>query len=214
MNYNIELASKLLQIKAIKLSPQSPFTWASGRKSPIYCDNRISLSHIEVRDLIKEALAQLSQGFGPFDMIAGVATAGIAHGALLADYMHKPFAYVRSKPKGHGRQNQIEGEIQPGQKVLMVEDLISTGGSCISAIDALAEAGHEVVGTLAIFTYGFDEALQNFTKASIPFKTITDYSTLIEVAQKEQLISAADLELLQSWNRDPVAWSEQYSSLN
>ncbi len=211
MNYNIELASKLLQIKAIKLSPQSPFTWASGRKSPIYCDNRVSLSHVEVRDLIKEALAELSQSLGAFDIIAGVATAGIAHGALLADYMHKPFAYVRSKPKGHGRQNQIEGEIQAGQKVLMIEDLISTGGSCISAIDAVKEAGHEVVGTLAIFTYGFDEAIHNFTKASIPFKTVTDYPTLVDVAQKEELISASDIELLRSWNQDPVAWSEQNS---
>ena len=211
MNYVTEVAKKLLEIKAIKLSPQAPFTWASGLQSPIYCDNRISLSHVETRDLIKEGLAQLSSELGNFDIIAGVATAGIAHGALLADYMHKPFAYVRAQAKGHGRQNQIEGEIKPGQKVLVIEDLISTGGSSVAAINVLKEAGHEVVGVLAIFTYGFDIAKENFAAAEIKFQTLTDYDSLIMFAQKEDYVSNSELTTLTEWNKDPKAWSDNQS---
>lgn len=208
MNYVTEVAKKLLEIKAIKLSPQTPFTWASGMLSPIYCDNRVSLSYVETRDLIKEGLAQLTSNFGEFDIIAGVATAGIAHGALLADYMHKPFAYVRAQAKGHGRQNQIEGEIKTGQRVLVIEDLISTGGSSIAAINVLKEAGFEVVGALAIFTYGFDIARENFANAEIKLETLTNYNSLLEIAQQEDYISKAEMGVLTEWNTDPKKWSD------
>lgn len=211
MNYASEVAKGLLQIKAIKLSPQSPFTWASGLKSPIYCDNRVSLSHIEIRDLIKEGLADVSTSFGEYDIIVGVATAGIAHGALLADYMHKPFAYVRAQAKGHGRQNQIEGEILPGQRILVVEDLISTGGSSIAAVNVLKDAGFEVIGTVAIFSYGFDIARKNFAKANIAIKTVTDYKELLKIAKEEEYINDAESVLLSEWNKDPQAWSDQQS---
>lgn len=209
MNYASEVAKGLLQIKAIKLSPQSPFTWASGLKSPIYCDNRVSLSHIEIRDLIKEGLADVSTSFGEYDIIVGVATAGIAHGALLADYMHKPFAYVRALAKGHGRQNQIEGEILPGQRILVVEDLISTGGSSIAAVNVLKDAGFEVIGTVAIFSYGFDVARKNFAEANIAIKTVTDYKELLKIAMEEEYINDAESVLLSEWNKDPQAWSDQ-----
>lgn len=212
MNYASEVAKGLLQIKAIKLSPQSPFTWASGLKSPIYCDNRVSLSHIEVRDLIKEGLANISTEFGNYDAIVGVATAGIAHGALLADYMHKPFAYVRAQAKGHGRQNQIEGEILPNQKVLVVEDLISTGGSSIAAVNVLKAEGIEVIGTIAIFSYGFDIARKNFAEADILLKTVTDYSELLKIAKEQNYITEAEGILLSEWNKDPQSWSDNHLS--
>lgn len=201
-----EIADKLLQIKAIKLSPQSPFTWASGIKSPIYCDNRISLSHPSVRKIVKQGFVEKSNEFGPFDVVAGVATAGIPHGALLADALDKPFVYVRSKAKSHGRQNLIEGELQPGSKVLVIEDLISTGGSSITAVDAIREAGGEVVGVLAIFTYGLTKANETFSKANCKFATLSNYDTLLEKAIETGYLNQDDFEQLKNWRKDPEHW--------
>ena len=174
-----QVAQHLLQIKAIKLSPQNPFVWASGRRSPIYCDNRISLSHPEVRTYLVSQLVEQSKGFGSIDGVAGVATAGIPHGALLADRLGLPFIYIRSKAKAHGRQNQIEGELQPGANYLVVEDLVSTGGSSLLAVEALREAGGTVAGVLALFTYGFPEAEQAFAKADCPLQTLSHYDALL-----------------------------------
>lgn len=193
------VAQRLLQINAIKLSPQNPFTWASGMKSPIYCDNRIVLSYPEARSYIIEGFKQKASEFPAADKIAGVATAGIPHGALLADKMEMPFIYVRSKAKGHGRQNQIEGELKPGEKVLVIEDLISTGGSCLKAVDALKEGGAEVVGVMAIFTYGFQKAVDAFAEAGIPFATLSNYDALIEEAVAKAYVTAGDLATLRAW---------------
>ena len=194
-----EIAERLLQIKAIKLSPNDPFTWASGIKSPIYCDNRLVLSYPEHRDAVRDAFCAVADTFGAYDLIAGVATAGIAHGALMADKLARPFAYVRSKAKQHGRQNMIEGEIPPASRVLVVEDLISTGGSCLQAVEALREAGHTVVGVLAIFTYNFDRASEAFQRAEVPFQTLSDYHHLLEIAERTHYISNADLQYLNDW---------------
>ncbi|MEM9918255.1 MAG: orotate phosphoribosyltransferase [Bacteroidota bacterium] len=202
-----EVAQKLLQIKAIKLSPQNPFTWASGLKSPIYCDNRIVLSHPDIRRIVLEGLIEISEAFRPFDVIAGVATAGIAHGALLANALNLPFIYVRNKAKGHGRQNQIEGEIQGGERVLVVEDLISTGGSCLQAVEALREARTNVCGVMAIFTYGFERAEKAFEEANCPYTTLTNYHTLIQEAVESQYINESDLLSLGTWRKDPANWS-------
>jgi orotate phosphoribosyltransferase len=196
-----KVAQTLLAINAVKLSPQNPFTWASGILSPIYCDNRIVLSHPSARDIIKNAFIEKSQQFD-FELIAGVATAGIPHGALLADVLNKPFIYVRDKAKGHGRQNQIEGEAKVGQKILVIEDLISTGGSSIKAVQALKEFGCEVVGTLAIFTYGFQAATDIFQAENVALATLSNYDILIEEALKSNYISAADMELLKKWRSD------------
>ena len=196
-----EVAKRLLQIKAIKLSPQSPFTWASGIQSPIYCDNRIILSHPRVRTYIKSAFLACSNKFKPFDKIAGVATAGIAHGALLADVLDLPFIYVRSKPKAHGRQNQIEGELNKGERVLVIEDLISTGGSSLKAIEALVEAGAEVIGIAAIFTYGFQKAINAFAKAGYQLETLSNYDILIKEALKTNFIQHSDVQLLKNWRK-------------
>ncbi|MEZ5056145.1 MAG: orotate phosphoribosyltransferase [Saprospiraceae bacterium] len=201
-----EIADKLLQIKAIKLSPQSPFTWASGIKSPIYCDNRISLSHPSVRKIVKQGFVEKSNEFGAFDVVAGVATAGIPHGALLADALDKPFIYVRSKAKSHGRQNLIEGELNPGSKVLVIEDLISTGGSSVTAVDAIREAGGEVVGVLAIFTYGLTKANETFSKANCKFATLSNYDTLLEKAIETGYLNQDDFEQLKNWKKDPEHW--------
>ena len=199
MNLASEVAKRLLQIKAIKLNPQNPFTWASGIQSPIYCDNRIVLSYPEVRDFVKKGLVEKAGEFGEFDVVAGVATAGIAHGMLLADAINKPFIYVRSAAKGHGRQNLIEGELQKGQRVLVVEDLISTGGSSIKAIEALREEVANVVGCLAIFTYGFHKANKAFEAALCPFDTLSNYDALIAEAIESQYITQADLDYLINW---------------
>ena len=206
MNIASEVAKRLLQINAIKLSPQNPFTWASGIKSPIYCDNRIVLSYPGIRRFIIESFAQKAEAFKPFDTIAGVATAGIAHGALLAEQLALPFIYVRSQPKGHGRQNQIEGELRPGAHALVIEDLISTGGSCLKAVEALREAGCEVSGVLAIFTYGFDEATAAFKTAGCPFDTLSSYPVLLEEALRENYIGPAELQTLQEWRKNPGGW--------
>ena len=197
-----DIAKDLLQIKAIKLSPQNPFTWASGIKSPIYCDNRMTLSYPEIRQKVKNELALLAKTFDGVEAISGVATAGIAHGALAAEALDLPFTYVRSKAKAHGRKNTIEGRVVPGQKVVVVEDLISTGGSSILAVESLREAGLEVLGVVAIFTYGFDEARENFKKADCSFKTLSDYSSLIDVALEQNFISSEEVEILKSWRKN------------
>ncbi len=205
-----EVARHLLEIKAVKLAPNQPFTWASGMLSPIYCDNRVALSHPAVRTFLKNCLAEKSQIFGTFEVVAGVATAGIPHGALLADVLEKPFVYVRSGAKDHGRRNQIEGELQPGQRVLVVEDLISTGGSCLLAVDALRDAGADVVGVLAIFQYGFDKADRAFAEKGIEFQTLTNYDALVEEAVKSGYVSESDLNTLKKWRENPDAWGALY----
>jgi orotate phosphoribosyltransferase len=204
------IAQKLLQINAIKLNPQNPFTWASGIKSPIYCDNRISLSYPEVRNIIKNAFSEVSQSFGEIDMIAGVATAGIAHGVLLADNINKPFCYVRSAPKGHGRQNLIEGEIPPKSKILVVEDLISTGGSSIEVVEILRNEGHSVLVVLAIFDYGFEKAKDNFRINDCKYLTLSNYQALLKEAIESNYITESDASVLAEWNKDPKAWYEKY----
>ncbi|MFT4664416.1 MAG: orotate phosphoribosyltransferase [Polaribacter sp.] len=209
MTHRSTVAQQLLQIKAIKLSPQNPFTWASGMLSPIYCDNRISLSYPEVRKNVVEGFVALSEKFGPFDTIAGVATAGIPHGALVAHALDLPFIYVRSKAKAHGRQNLIEGFVKGGENVLVIEDLISTGGSSMLAVDALREAGCNVVGVMAVFTYGFAKAVTTFENANCPMDTITDYDTLIQEAVKSNYIDSSQMELLQSWKSNPKEWASK-----
>ena len=199
MNNAEGVAKNLLQIKAIKLSPHSPFTWASGIQSPIYCDNRIVLSHPGERDFIKSCLVEKSKAFGPFDAIAGVATAGIPHGIMLADALKLPFVYVRAEAKSHGRKNQIEGELKGGERVLVVEDLISTGGSSLRVVDILREQGCEVAGVLAIFSYGFESAVRAFREAACPLETLTNYDTLIDEAVKSNYISTEDLRQLLAW---------------
>jgi orotate phosphoribosyltransferase len=210
MNYSQEVAKKLLQIKAIKLNPQSPFTWASGLKSPIYCDNRLSLSYPDARNTIKRALALKSAEFGKFDMVAGVATAGIAHGALMADELNLPFSYVRSEAKSHGRQNQIEGDIKKDQKIIVIEDLISTGGSSLQVVEVLKNEGYDVVGVLAIFDYQFEKAKNNFMARSCAYKSVCNYTELINEAVASEYISSDDLEILKNWNKDPQYWSDNH----
>lgn len=205
-----EVAHHLLKIKAVKLSPREPFTWASGLLSPIYCDNRVALSYPEVRTFLKKCLAEKSAHFGDFDVVAGVATAGIPHGVLLADILEKPFIYVRSGAKDHGRRNQIEGELQAGQKVLVIEDLISTGGSCLLAVDALRDAGAEVVGVLAIFQYGFDKAKTAFYNKGVDFQTLTHYDALVHEAVRTGYVSQEDLQTLSEWRKNPDGWGALY----
>lgn len=202
-----EIAADLLKIGAIKLSPKEPFTWASGWKSPIYCDNRLSLSFPDVRSKIKTALAlAISNSFDGIDVIAGVATAGIPQGALVAEELGLPFIYVRSKSKGHGLQNMIEGKIEKGQKVLLVEDLVSTGGSSLAAADALKQAGAEVVGMVAIFTYGFPVSEENFQKAGVNLIVLSDYHHLLDHAQDERMFENEVLKTLKEWREDPGNW--------
>lgn len=202
-----EVAADLLKIGAIKLSPNAPFTWASGWKSPIYCDNRLSLSFPEVRSKIKTALGlAVSKEFDGVDVIAGVATAGIPQGTLVADELALPFIYVRSKSKSHGLQNMIEGKIEPGQKVLLVEDLVSTGGSSLAAATALQEAGAEVVGMVAIFSYGFDVSKQNFENANVDLVILSDYEHLLDHAQDERMFENEVLKTLKEWREDPGNW--------
>ncbi len=204
------VSDKLLQINAIKLSPQKPFTWASGLKSPIYCDNRIVLSYPDIRSFVIDQFVEVAKTMPAFDIVAGVATAGIPHGALLANQLNLPFVYVRSKAKAHGRQNQIEGRLEKGQKVLVVEDLISTGGSCLQAVECLREAGAEVVGVLAIFTYSFDKARQAFDSANCRMATLSNYEALIQQAKAKSYISPDQQATLEAWRVDPKAWSEQH----
>ena len=203
------VAGYLLQSKAIILEPTKPFTWASGWHSPIYCDNRVTLSYPEVRDYIKQAFAEVIQSQFPNpDVIAGVATGAIAQGALVADVLDLPMVYVRASAKGHGRKNLVEGRISPGQRVVVVEDLISTGGSSLKAVEALRESGTEVMGMVAIFSYGFQVAADNFKKAGIELFTLSDYHTLIEVALESGAIQQEEVEMLQQWRKDPSAWNK------
>lgn len=203
----LKIAEFLLQIKAVKLQPNQPFTWASGWKSPIYCDNRKTLSYHNIRTFIcRQFVERIMQSFGKPDVIAGVATGGIAQGALVAQAMELPFVYVRSEAKSHGLTNQVEGVVEKGQKVVVIEDLISTGGSSIKAVDALRQAGCEVVGMAAIFTYGFKTAEDNFKKADCRVITLSDYSTLIEQALASGDINDSDLASLNAWREDPGAW--------
>lgn len=206
-----EVARKLLEIKAIKLDPANPFTWASGIQSPIYCDNRVSLSYPAVRNFLKQALVEKSAGFPDFDVVAGVATAGIPHGVLLADALQKPFIYVRSSAKDHGRRNAIEGELSARQKVLVIEDLISTGGSCLQAVEALQAAGAEVVGVLAIFQYGFARAEAAFADKNIRWQTLSNYDTLVREAIALGYISESDLNTLKKWRENPDGWGALYA---
>jgi orotate phosphoribosyltransferase len=200
-------ASLLLQVGAIKMNPNEPFTWASGWKSPIYCDNRLSLSHPDTRTYIKEQLAaRIRQEFPEAEAIAGVATAGIPQGTLVADLLGVPFVYVRAQPKSHGLENMIEGRIVPGQKIVVVEDLISTGGSSIKAALALREVGFNVLGLAAIFTYGFHASDQNFQNANIPFFALTNYEAMLGVAVAEGSVSQHDLDYLKDWRKNPAHW--------
>lgn len=207
-NYQEETAKILLDINAIKLNPNEPFTWASGWKSPIYCDNRIILSNPEIRNTIKMYLAQvMDENFEKPDAIAGVATGAIGIGMLVAEYLGLPFIYVRPEAKKHGRKNQIEGEIEKGKKVMVIEDLISTGKSSIGAIRALKSYGLNVVGMIAIFTYEFSVSEDNFNKEKINVKTLSNYSTLLRIAQKTQYISEIECKMLEKWNGSPSSWS-------
>jgi orotate phosphoribosyltransferase len=202
-----QIAKKLLEIKAIKLSPKDPFTWASGWKSPIYCDNRLSLSFPEVRKFIQEKLSSVIRThFLNIEAIAGVATAGIPQGVLIADELDVPFVYVRSKAKGHGMENMIEGKITPGQKVVVVEDLVSTGGSSLKAVNDLRAAGFEVLGMVAIFTYGFEISDKNFEKEGVKLYCLSDYSSLLPQALEQGYISEADMNTLADWRKGPDTW--------
>lgn len=198
------IAKDLLDIKAVFLRPNEPFTWASGIKSPIYCDNRLTLSYPKVRKDVEQGLAQLvKDNFPDAECLMGTATAGIAHAALAADILDLPMGYVRGGDKSHGRNNRIEGVVKEGMKVVVVEDLISTGGSSLECVEALREAGCEVLGLIAIFTYGLDKATVNFENAHCPFVTLSNYDTLIEVAKEHDYIKHEDMEKLKAWKVDP-----------
>ena len=201
------LAEKLLEISAIKLQPNNPFTWASGWNSPIYTDNRKTLSYPEIRSIIKvEMCRMILENYPEADAIAGVATGAIAMGALVADTLNKPYVYVRSAPKDHGLENLIEGNLKPGQKVVVIEDLISTGGSSLKAVEAIRKAGCEVVGMVAIFTYQFPLAVENFQKAGVELLTVSNYSAMLEAAVETSYIQESDLEALKEWRKDPANW--------
>ena len=203
------IAQKLLQINAIKLNPTNPYTWASGWKSPIYCDNRKILSFPEVRDLVKNEFVNLLNAvYGKPDIIAGVATGAIAHGALVADLLNLPFIYIRSASKSHGLENLIEGVLEAGQKVIVIEDLISTGGSSIKAVQAIREKNAEVVGMLAIFTYGFSQAELNFEKANCKLHTLSNYNALINKALQSGYIAQDQVNLLTDWRKNPETWMQ------
>jgi orotate phosphoribosyltransferase len=209
-NNNRKVAEFLLRIKAVQLSPEQPFKWASGRKSPIYCDNRRILSHPEIRTSIRKiASAMIQDRFGMPDAIAGVATGGIALGALIAQELEIPFIYVRASAKSHGTGQRIEGDYSNFNNVFVIEDLISTGKSSLSAVDAIREAGLEVLGLLAFFTYGFPDAVERFEQKQCPFFTLTDYPTMLEVATESNYITEDQKSQLYSWTIDPVAWSEK-----
>jgi orotate phosphoribosyltransferase len=204
-----QIAEQLLQIKAIKLEPTNHFTWASGWYSPIYCDNRKTLSYPAVRNFIRDGFLQIiADKFTDVDVIAGVATGAIAQGALVAQSLGKPYIYVRPKPKEHGLGNQIEGFVERGKKVLVIEDLISTGGSSLGAVEALRKHGCEVVGMLAIFTYGFEKAANNFDKADVNLITLSNYQALLEIASETGFISSNDIKLLEEWRKDPASWKK------
>lgn len=200
-------AEKLLNIKAIKLQPENPFTWASGWKSPFYCDNRKTLSYPELRNFVKIELSRIvAEEFPECDAIAGVATGAIPQGALVADELHLPFVYVRSKPKDHGLENLIEGELRPGMKVVVIEDLISTGGSSLKAVDAIRRNGCEVIGMVASYTYGFDVAKKAFEEADVRLITLTNYEAVAKAAVASGYIQEDAVEVLDTWRKDPAHW--------
>jgi orotate phosphoribosyltransferase len=202
-----QIAAILLQIGAIQLRPSNPFTWSSGWLSPIYCDNRLTLSYPQARTFIKQSLVALIESEYPeAEAIAGVATAGIPQGALVADSLNLPFVYVRSKPKEHGMANMIEGKVTAGQKVVIVEDLISTGGSSLKVAEALREAGVEVLGMVAIFTYSFDTARQNFEEKKVKLSCLSNYNSLVDEAARQGNISETETASLQEWRKDPANW--------
>ncbi len=202
------IAQYLLEIKAVKLQPQQPFTWASGWKSPIYCDNRKTLSYPTIRNFVKESFADvIKKQFIGVEIIAGVATAGIPHAALIADAMGLPMIYVRSEAKKHGLTNMIEGNLEAGKKVVVIEDLISTGGSSLKCVSALKEAGADVLGLAAIFSYGFETAVEQFRTANCPYITLSDYNHLIETALEMSYVKTEDLDTLKQWRLDPSVWN-------
>lgn len=201
-------AAKLLKVKAIKLQPTNPFTWASGWKSPFYCDNRKTLSYPELRTFVKTEITRLiMEQFPEVEAIAGVATGAIAQGALVADAMGLPFVYVRSKPKDHGLENLIEGELKPGMKVVVVEDLISTGGSSLKAVEAIRNNACEVIGMVASYTYGFDVAIDAFKAADVKLVTLTNYEAVVQEALSIGYIAESDVDLLHEWRKDPAHWN-------
>ncbi|MBI0578432.1 orotate phosphoribosyltransferase [Neobacillus cucumis] len=205
------IAEKLLGINAVALKPNEPFTWTSGLRSPIYCDNRLTLSYPEVRRAIANGLRQLIvEKFPDTEMIAGTATAGIPHAAWVSELMDLPMCYVRSKPKGHGKGNQIEGKAEQGQKVVVVEDLISTGGSVITAVQALREAGCDVLGAVSIFTYGLEKGKEAFEQEGIAAVSLTDFATLVEAAIDKGYISENDKDSLLTWSKNPAEWSKKF----
>jgi orotate phosphoribosyltransferase len=202
------IAKDLLKIEAVFLRPNEPFTWASGIKSPIYCDNRMTMSYPGVRKAIAKGLAtQIKERFPEVEVIAGTATAGIPHAAWVADILDLPMVYIRSKAKDHGKGNQIEGRIEEGQKMVVIEDLISTGGSVLEACEAATREGADVLGVAAIFTYELPQGLENFEKAQLPLITLTNYSTMIETALEMNYIGADDVALLQQWKQSPQTWT-------
>ncbi|MDR2791610.1 MAG: orotate phosphoribosyltransferase [Tannerellaceae bacterium] len=201
------VAEKLLKIKAVKLQPANPFTWASGWRSPIYCDNRKTLSYPEIRTFIKLELARvINEDYPAADAIAGVATGAIAQGALVADLLNLPFVYIRSTPKDHGLENLIEGELKAGSRVVVLEDLVSTGLSCLKAVEAVRNFGCDVIGMVAIFTHGFPVAAEKFRAAKVPLTTLSNYDAVIEEALRTDYIGPADVETLQEWRKDPSNW--------
>ena len=207
MSTQKDFASRLLQIKALQINADHPYTWASGWRSPVYCDNRKVLSHPHLRDFVKSELANMVlHHFPEAEVIAGVATAGIAHGVMAADLLKLPFIYVRSKPKEHGMGNQIEGDLLPGQKVVVVEDLVSTGKSSLQAVDAIRAAGAEVTGMCALFTYAFPAASDAFKAAGVPLHTISDYNALMETAAEQGIIREEDRTTLTQWRTAPDMW--------
>ncbi|WP_372472809.1 orotate phosphoribosyltransferase [Capnocytophaga sp. ARDL2] len=202
-------AKLLLQINAIKLNPKNPFTWASGWKSPIYCDNRITLSFPEIRKFLqKEFSENILKQFGKPDVIAGVATGAIGIGLLVAEALDLPFVYVRPEPKKHGRQNQIEGHFEAGKSVVVIEDLISTGKSSLQAVEALKAADANILGMAAIFTYGFDVAAENFKQTGIDLFTLSNYPTLIQAAANQSYVSSEEIDTLNAWSKDPANWGK------
>ncbi|MCF0194347.1 MAG: orotate phosphoribosyltransferase [Bacteroidaceae bacterium] len=202
-------AGKLLAVKAIKLQPTNPFTWASGWKSPFYCDNRKTLSFPDLRSFVKTELARIvMEQFDDADVVAGVATGAIAQGAMVADLLNKPFVYVRSKPKDHGMENLIEGDLKEGQKVVVIEDLISTGGSSLKAVEAIRRAGCEVVGMVASYTYGFDVAEKAFADAGVRLVTLTNYEAVVAQAVESGYIKADEVALLAEWRKNPSEWGK------
>lgn len=205
------IAEKLLQINAIKLNVEKPFTWASGWKSPIYCDNRKVLSFPYIRDFIKSEMCNVVfQEFSEADLLAGVATAGIAWGAMVADQLKLPFIYVRPKPKEHGLGNQVEGHFEKGQKTVVIEDLVSTGKSSLQVVDVLKQSGLEVIGMVSIFTYAFDVAKEAFKSSGIAYKSLTNYETLIKLAAEKGQVRPEDESILLNWRKDPANWNPVY----